>query len=279
MRESLDKMTKILFTLVLLFIASFLIADFSSTEIGVNAQSFNPSWQFSITGLVSNPSNFTLANLQNMTQTTVPAVLVCVSSPTTVLEQGNWQGVKLWTLLTQAGISSSASKIALHAIDGFSTDLTIDVAKSDNIIVAYMLDGQPLSEVVRLVVPFHWGYKWINQITSIEAVDNDYKGTYESQGYTDDGVITAPVPTLPTYSNPPPTFTSTPTNPQTTTPNGSPNQSSTPSSTASSTLERSNLNGVIFWVIGIVAAILVAVAVSALVLRRKIAKNKNTDAE
>jgi DMSO/TMAO reductase YedYZ molybdopterin-dependent catalytic subunit len=171
-------MKKIPFALVMLFVASFLLAGFSSVEIGVNAQSINSSWQFNITGLVSNPSNFTLANLQNMTQTNVSAVLVCVSSPTTVLEQGSWQGVKLWTLLTQAGISSSASKIALHAIDGFSCDLTIDVAKGDNIIVAYLLNGQPLSEVVRLVVPFHWGYKWINQITSIEAVDYDYKGTY-----------------------------------------------------------------------------------------------------
>jgi hypothetical protein len=271
-------MKKILFTLVLLFIASFLIMGFSSTEIGVNAQSFNPSWQFSITGLVSSPSNFTLANLQNMTQTNVSAVLVCVSSPTTVLEQGNWQGVKLWTLLTQAGISSSASKIALHAIDGFSCDLTIDVAKSDNTIVAYMLNGQPLSEVVRLVVPFHWGYKWINQITSIEAVDYDYKGTYESQGYSDDGVITAPVPTLPSISNSPPTSKPTPTNPQTITPTGSPNQSSSPSATANPTLEKSNLNDTIFWVTGIVAAILIAVAVSALVLRRKIAKNTKINA-
>ena len=190
------KMKKILFTLVMLLIACFLIGGFSFTEIGVNAQSFNPSWQFSITGLVSNPSNFTLANLQNMTQTNVSAVLVCVSSPSIGLEQGDWQGVKLWTLLTQAGISSSASKIALHAIDGFSCDLTIDVAKSDNVIVAYMLNGQPLSEVVRLVVPFHWGYKWINQITNIEAVDYDYKGTYESQGYSDDGIITPTGPTL-----------------------------------------------------------------------------------
>jgi DMSO/TMAO reductase YedYZ molybdopterin-dependent catalytic subunit len=214
-----------------------------------------------------------------MTQTNVSAVLVCVSSSTTVLEQGNWQGVKLWTLLTQAGISSSAIKIALHAIDGFSCDLTIEVAKSDNIIVAYLLNGQPLSEVVRLVVPFHWGYKWINQITSIEAVDYDYKGTYESQGYSDDGVITAPVPTLHSYSTPPPTSNPTPTNPQTTTPTGSPSQSTSPSPTSSPTLEQSNLNGTIFWVTGIVAAILIAVAVSALVLRRKIAKNKNTEAE
>ena len=269
-------MKKILCALVLLFIASFLITGFSSTKIGVNAQSFNPSWQFSITGLVSNPLNFTLADLQNMTQTNVPAVLVCVSSPTTVLEQGNWQGVKLWTLLTQAGISSTASKIAMHAIDGFSTDLTIDVAQSDNIIVAYTLDGQPLSEVVRLVVPFHYGYKWINQITSIEAVDYDYKGTYESAGYTDDGVITAPVPTIPSYSNPPPTSNPTPTNSQTTTPTSSPNQSSSPSATASPTLEQPNLNGAIFW--ATVAAILIVVAVSALVLRRKIVKNKKTDA-
>jgi hypothetical protein len=41
-RKAGDKMKKLLFTLALLFIASFLVAGFSSTEIGVNAKSFNP---------------------------------------------------------------------------------------------------------------------------------------------------------------------------------------------------------------------------------------------
>jgi hypothetical protein len=264
-------MKTILLALLLLCIASLLMAGFNFSEMGANAQSINSSWTFSITGLVSNPSNFTLGDLQSMPQTTVSASLYCVSSPITVLEQGNWQGVKLWTLLMQAGISTSAIKIALHAIDGFSCDLTIDDAKSDNIIVAYTLNGQALSEVVRLVVPYHWGYKWINQITSIEAVDFDYKGTYESQGYTDDGVITQPVPIFPSFSNTPHTSTPKPTNPLTTTPKTSSSQPSTSSTTSPpfQTSPTSNLTATVFWAIGIVGAILIALAVFAVVLRRR----------
>jgi|WetSurMetagenome_2_1015567.scaffolds.fasta_scaffold109568_2 hypothetical protein len=267
----------ILSTLIVFFAASFLMSGISYAEIGVDAQSINPSWKFSITGLVSNPSNFTLAELQSMPQTNVLASLYCVSSPTIVLEQGSWQGVKLWTLLTQAGISTSAFKIALHAIDGFSCDLTIEDAKSDNIIVAYTLNGQALSEVVRLVVPYHWGYKWINQIINIEAVDFDYKGTYESQGYSDDGAITQPIPTFPSFSNSPSTSNPSPTNTITTTPSVSPNPS-TSSNTISPTSAPSNVNSTVFWEIGIVAAILLAFAVSALILRRRIGKNNKIKA-
>lgn len=264
-------MKKILLPLIIIC-ASFLIAGFNFSEMGaVNAQSINSSWTFSITGLVSNPLNFTLADLQSMPQTNVSASLYCVSSPSTVLEQGNWQGVKLWTLLTQAGISSSAIKIALHAIDGFSCDLTIDDAKSDNIIVAYTLNGQALSEVVRLVVPFHWGYKWINQITNIEAVDFDYKGTYESSGYSDDGVVTQPVPTFPSFSYIPSTSTPTPTNILTTTPKTSSNQPSIPSAISPSSQTTSQMSNLIpvFWTIGIVGVILITLVVFALILRRK----------
>ena len=112
----------------------------------------NSSWQINISGLVSQPFSISLATMQGMSQTNVSATLFCVSAPTIPLEGGVWQGVKLWTLLSQAGISSSAIKIAFYANDGFSTDLTVDVAQDPDIIVAYMLNGAPLSpgEIARL---------------------------------------------------------------------------------------------------------------------------------
>jgi hypothetical protein len=39
---------------------------------------------------------------------------------------------------------------------------------------------------LRLVVPGKWGYKWISRLTEISLVDFDFKGTYESQGYSDE---------------------------------------------------------------------------------------------
>ncbi len=269
---------KISFVLVLLLLMISTVCISSGfSSFPVKAES-NSSWQISVSGLVSTPLNFTLANLLAMPQTNVTTTLFCVSAPTTPLEGGTWQGVKLWTLLSQAGISSSAFKIAFYASDGFSTDLTVDVATDDSIIVAYMLNGVPLSqgEIPRLVVPGHYGYKWIDQITSIVAVDFDYTGTYESQGYPDDGLLTStnlpsfPTPEIPYPPSVTPTLANSPTNTPKQSPSTSPSSlsttnSPTQSTSPASTLITKNLEAVEI----IVAAILIAVAVTAVVLKRR----------
>jgi len=139
-----------------------------------------------------------------MSQTTVSAELYCVDFPSTVVTAGTWVGVKLSTLLEEAGgIQPGAIKVAFHAKDGYSTDLTIEVAKSDNIILAYAKDNSSLSEVLRLVVPGHWGYKWIAQVVNIEIVNYNFTGKWETLGYSDSGNISDPSrPQIP-YIQPP----------------------------------------------------------------------------
>ena len=97
-----------------------------------------------------------------------------------------------------ATITSDAIKVAFFAVDGFSTDLTIEEAMESNIILAYKENGLDLpsfgggSEFAtpfRLIVPGRWGYKWIKWIQHIEIVDYNFLGRYERQGYPDDGII------------------------------------------------------------------------------------------
>ena len=63
-------------------------------------------------------------------------------------------------------------------------------------ISAYERDGALLFEKLRLAVPGLWGYKWIKMLVHIELLDYDFRGTYESQGYPDNAVITAPDETV-----------------------------------------------------------------------------------
>jgi DMSO/TMAO reductase YedYZ molybdopterin-dependent catalytic subunit len=208
-----------LLTTILLLIFSLNLAAYSATQYTARADTSGSTWQVNISGLVNNPTNFTLTDLKAMPQTTVSASIICVGSPGTVLENGSWTGVKLSTLLNQAGgIQPDAIKVAFYASDGFTTDLTIAQAKSDNVILAYAKDGAPLPEVLRLVVPGHWGYKWITQVTNIELVNYDFTGKYESTGYSDEGLVAqSDVPTIQATSTPPdqtaPSAAPTPTSP------------------------------------------------------------------
>jgi hypothetical protein len=191
-------------TSIILLIVGLIFALFNSASFTVHADPSDSTWQLSINGLVNHPSNYTLTNLEAMPQTTVSAEIYCVDYPTTIVAQGNWTGVKLWTLLNETEVLSGAVKVAFYATDGYSTDLTIDAAKADNIILAYIKDGAPLNEGLRLVVPGHWGYKWISQVANIEIVDYDFNGKWEALGYSDDGIITqsnpAPISTYPSPS-------------------------------------------------------------------------------
>ena len=182
-------------------IGLLLVASFSwSLKPTAHAETNNTDWQLSVTGLVETPLNLTLADLEAMPQTTEYATMCCVDDPGVAISEGNWTGVQLWTLLETAGVSPNATKVAFFASDGFSTDLPIATAQQGNIILAYALNGNPLPDVLCLVVPGEWGYKWIDLVTNIQLVNYNYLGTEESLGYPDNGV-SLPIATAPPYKS------------------------------------------------------------------------------
>lgn len=218
-------------TAIIVTVLISIILSMTTDSIACSA-AINTDWELTITGLVDNHLNLTIADLMTMPQTTLFAQIYCVGPPGFFVEEGNWTGVRLSYLLDQAGVDPSAIKIAFHATDGFSTDLTPALAMDSSIVVAYEKNGLPLDETLRLVVPDRWGYKWIYHLNRIEAVNYNFLGRYESQGYSDTALITMsggpgdvgdqlPNPTALTTRTPSPT------------PNSSPIHSPTPSSSPS----------------------------------------------
>jgi len=188
-------------------------------------------WQLTVTGLVENPLNLNWSKIVAMPKTTVNATLFCVDFPNNVVMQGNWTGIKLQTLLEEAKPSADAIKVGFHAADGYSTDLTIETAMRNDVILAYEKDGVPLNDL-RLVVPDKWGYKWISQLTIIELLNYNFLGFWESQGYSDAANISSESELTPTPSQEPPKVDvplSTPTNLPSTTPTPTPSQPPTTS--------------------------------------------------
>jgi hypothetical protein len=234
--------------------------------------------QLTITGLVEHPLNLSSAEVAAMPKTTIRATIFCVDFPGVTVEEGNWTGIQLRTLLETAAIMPGAVKIGFYAKDEYSTDLTVDAAMRNDIILAYQKDGQTLSDL-RLVVPDKWGYKWINQVTNIEVLNYDYLGFWESKGYSDEAEISQgqqkpigpnsfPKPSSNQTAPPNPT----PTNPSSTSPNPAPSQQLAPGAlqqpTGTQTSAQASLvpTEIIFTAaIGIMAS----VAIAALMVRRK----------
>jgi hypothetical protein len=230
-------------------------------------------WQVTVAGLVEKPLTLSGDEILAMPTSTVSASLICVDFPGRVVMQGNWTGMKLRTLLEEAKPSASAIKVAFFAADGYSTDLTVETAMRDDVILAYEKDGKPLNDL-RLVVPGKWGYKWISQLTRIELVDYNFLGRWESAGYSDEANIGsggAPrpkdfVPSFPFSPTPPPTTlpSPSPTQPPITSPapSGEPTPSPEPGTSE-------GLSIPIEAVYAIVVSVVAVVLVLALTFKRK----------
>jgi DMSO/TMAO reductase YedYZ molybdopterin-dependent catalytic subunit len=143
-----------------------------------------------IDGLVEHPLNLSLEELATLPKQTVVAALYCVDSPASPVRDGDeWTGVRLALVLERAQVSPSAVKVVFRAADGYSTDLTVSTAEREDVILAYQQNGEPLPEKLRLVVPGKSGYKWISTPDHIELVDYDFKGSWESRGYSDEAEV------------------------------------------------------------------------------------------
>ena len=149
------------------------------------------NWTLVVDGLVDRPLNLSVSNLLSMPSTSVNAPLYCVGGSRYPVENGTWEGDRLKLVLDEADIRPNAMKVAFYAPDRFSTDLTIQDAERNDVVIAYKKDGEFLkagngSPGFRLVVPGKWGYKWIRGLNRIELIDYDFRGFYESSGYSDE---------------------------------------------------------------------------------------------
>ncbi|HUT66614.1 MAG TPA: molybdopterin-dependent oxidoreductase [Spirochaetota bacterium] len=148
-------------------------------------------YSLAIMGLVRNPTTLTYDEIQNLPQVSIYATLETISNPPGGRMIGNaiWTGVPFSSILEMAGPEKGALEVAFRCLDGYSTSIAMDEAMKDGVLLAYRVNGEPLSPThgfpVRLVVPEKYGMKWPKWINEIEIVDYDYKGYWEMRGWSD----------------------------------------------------------------------------------------------
>jgi DMSO/TMAO reductase YedYZ molybdopterin-dependent catalytic subunit len=166
---------------------------------------YNSEWRLTVGGY-TNSLNLSINDLATMPKTSRYGELSCEGA---FIESGNWTGVSLAFLLNESGIDPQAVTVGFQATDGYQVFFPMGAAMNGNMIIAYELDGLPLQEVLRLVVPGANGDVWISNIVSIGTL------TVAVQTGAMNSRLPIPspsqIPTLPLPVTPKPTKALTPT--------------------------------------------------------------------
>jgi len=158
---------------------------------------FNPdTWSFRVYGAVESPLELSWEQFRALPSTRMTLDLHCVTAWSKFDTQ--WEGLAVRTLI-EAGLVRplpNARFVIQHAEYGYTTNLPLEVVLSDNFLLAYRYEGQPLTpdhgHPLRGVVgavpgrtdlktPYLWkGAKWLR---ALEFSAEDRPGFWERAGY------------------------------------------------------------------------------------------------
>ena len=158
---------------------------------------FNPdTWTFRVYGAVESPLELSWEQFRALPSTRMTLDLHCVTAWSKFDTQ--WEGLAVRTLI-EAGLVRplpNARYVIQHAEYGYTTNLPLEIVLSDNFLLAYRYEGQPLTpehgHPLRGVVgavpgradlktPYLWkGAKWLR---ALEFSAEDRPGFWERAGY------------------------------------------------------------------------------------------------
>jgi DMSO/TMAO reductase YedYZ molybdopterin-dependent catalytic subunit len=150
------------------------------------------TYQLEVAGLVDKPLTLSYDDIRSRKASHMTKDFHCVTGWS--VSGVKWKGIRLSDLLDEAGVKSSASVIRFISAEiPYVDTLTLDQARGSDIMLAYEMDGKPLTQPhgspLRLVIPKMYGYKGVKWVRRIEVVSQSDPGFWEQRGYDRDAWI------------------------------------------------------------------------------------------
>lgn len=158
------------------------------------------AYRLEVSGLVTRPRTFTLAELEALPSVRLVKEFQCVTGWR--VPGVHWEGVLLADLLDVVGVAPGAVALSFGSYDGVDTEsLSLAQARLPDVIVAYRMLGAPITVEhggpVRLYVAPMFGYKSLKWLSSIRLVDAVEPGFWEQNGYPVNGWLNGSTATAP----------------------------------------------------------------------------------
>lgn len=153
-------------------------------------------WKMVVKGAVERPLVMKWRDLLNRESFDQAVTLMCIDTLPggSSLGTAMWRGISLKKLLQDIGADEDTARdVIFRASDGYSDSIPFARAMEDDVMLAYLMNGEKLPKdhgfPVRLIVPGLYGIKNVKWITEIEVYNGDYLGYWQQKGWTDDGTI------------------------------------------------------------------------------------------
>jgi DMSO/TMAO reductase YedYZ molybdopterin-dependent catalytic subunit len=162
-------------------------------------------WRLEIGGLVGKPKTFTLDELKARKRAEVVAFLECSGNSASpgflgAVANARWAGTPLAPLLRECEPLKRGIEVVFFGADektekirdkdypqNFARSLAVQDALKDEVILAYEMNGQPLTKghgaPVRLIVPGWFGIAWVKWLTRVEVLDRRFMNKFMARDY------------------------------------------------------------------------------------------------
>jgi DMSO/TMAO reductase YedYZ molybdopterin-dependent catalytic subunit len=166
------------------------------------------TWTLAIDGEVNSPVSMSLDEIRKLPSTTITMTLECAGNGRAFFDPpvagiqwakgavgtARWTGVRLAEVMKRAGAKSTARFVYMNGADrplgtmpDFVRQLTIEKATHPDTILAYDMNGQPITPLhgfpLRAIVPGWEGAYSIKWLTSLRVADRESDSFWVATGY------------------------------------------------------------------------------------------------
>jgi DMSO/TMAO reductase YedYZ molybdopterin-dependent catalytic subunit len=155
-------------------------------DLGVQPEIPLDQWHLEVAGAVEEPMTLRWEDFQKLPQTEDVSDFHCVTTWSRM--DVPWQGVQLSALAGLVRVRPEASHVFFTAYDRYTTNIPLEEALKDDVLLVHTADGKPLPRAhggpVRVITPQLYAWKGAKWVRRIEFLTGDRKGYWEERGYS-----------------------------------------------------------------------------------------------
>lgn len=155
-------------------------------DLGKTPEISTAEWRLEIGGECNNPVTLDWAAFQELEQVDDVSDFHCVTGWSKL--DVAWKGVHLSTAIALAEPNEHARFVIFIAYDGYVTNIPMEEALKDDVLLVHGAEGVPLAREhggpVRVITPQLYAWKGAKWIRRIELTRIDHPGFWERNGYS-----------------------------------------------------------------------------------------------